>query len=142
MTWNDLKGLRWFMNSYATLAYEEQPVEDIRGVDAVQIMTVHQAKGLEWPVVFLFSMVDGRFPSRMVGRELNWCGIPRDLFDVRRYEGDLEDERRLFYVAITRARDALIISYFRRQRRRMKRSRFIDDLDLSTVTQIQGKKSS
>ena len=122
----DLKGLCWFMNSYATLAYEEQPVEDIRGVDAVQIMTVHQAKGLEWPVVFLFSMVDGRFPSKMVGRELNWCGIPRDLFDVRRYEGDLEDERRLFYVAITRARDALIISYFRRQRRRMKRSRFID----------------
>ena len=135
----DLKGLCWFMNSYATLAYEEQPVEDIRGVDAVQIMTVHQAKGLEWPVVFLFSMVDGRFPSKMVGRELNWCGIPRDLFDVRRYEGDLEDERRLFYVAITRARDALIISYFRRQRRRMKRSRFIDDLDLSTVTQIQGR---
>lgn len=133
----DLKGLCWFMNSYAAWAYEEQSAEDIRGVDAVQIMTVHQAKGLEWPVVFLFSTVDGRFPSRMVGRELNWCGIPRDLFDANRYEGDLEDERRLFYVAITRARDALIISYFKRQKRGMSRSRFIDDLDLSVVTPLE-----
>jgi DNA helicase-2/ATP-dependent DNA helicase PcrA len=128
----DLKGLCWFMNSYAAWAYEEQPAEDIRGVDAVQIMTVHQAKGLEWPVVFLFSTVEGRFPSKMVGRRLNWCGIPRDMFDAHRYEGDLEDERRLFYVAITRARDALIISYFKRQRQG--KSRFISDLDLSVVT--------
>ncbi|MEM3795567.1 MAG: ATP-dependent DNA helicase, partial [Thermoprotei archaeon] len=136
----DLKGLCWFMNSYAAWAYEEQPAQDIRGVDAVQIMTVHQAKGLEWPVVFLFSTVDGRFPSRMVGHELNWCGIPRDLFDVRRYEGDLEDERRLFYVAITRARDALIISYFKRQKRDMRRSRFIDDLDSSVVTPLERRR--
>lgn len=136
----DLKGLCWFMNSYAAWAYEEQSAEDIRGVDAVQIMTVHQAKGLEWPVVFLFSTVDGRFPSRMVGRELNWCGIPRDMFDANRYEGDLEDERRLFYVAITRARDALIISYFKRQKRGMSRSRFIDDLDLSVVTPLERRR--
>jgi DNA helicase-2/ATP-dependent DNA helicase PcrA len=136
----DLKGLCWFMNSYAAWAYEEQPAEDIRGVDAVQIMTVHQAKGLEWPVVFLFSTVEGRFPSKMVGRELNWCGIPRDLFDVRRYEGDLEDERRLFYVAITRARDALVVSYFRRMRKSMSRSQFIDDLDFSVVTPLDRKR--
>lgn len=136
----DLKGLCWFMNSYAAWAYEEQPAEDIRGVDAVQIMTVHQAKGLEWPVVFLFSTVDGRFPSKMVGRELNWCGIPRDLFDARRYEGDLEDERRLFYVAITRARDALVVSYFRRMKKSMSRSQFIDDLDFSVVTALERKR--
>jgi DNA helicase-2/ATP-dependent DNA helicase PcrA len=136
----DLKGLCWFMNSYAAWAYEEQPAEDIRGVDAVQIMTVHQAKGLEWPVVFLFSTVEGRFPSKMVGRELNWCGIPRDLFDARRYEGDLEDERRLFYVAITRARDALVVSYFRRMKKSMSRSQFIDDLDFSVVTALERKR--
>ena len=136
----DLKGLCWFMNSYAAWAYEEQPAEDIRGVDAVQIMTVHQAKGLEWPVVFLFSTVDGRFPSKMVGRELNWCGIPRDLFDARRYEGDLEDERRLFYVAITRARDALVVSYFRRMKKSMSRSQFIDDMDFSVVTPLERKR--
>jgi len=136
----DLKGLCWFMNSYAAWAYEEQPAEDIRGVDAVQIMTVHQAKGLEWPVVFLFSTVEGRFPSKMVGRELNWCGIPRDLFDARRYEGDLEDERRLFYVAITRARDALVVSYFRRMKKSMSKSQFIDDLDFSVVTPLERKR--
>jgi DNA helicase-2/ATP-dependent DNA helicase PcrA len=133
----DLKGLCWFMNSYAAWAYEEQPSEDIRGVDAVQIMTVHQAKGLEWPVVFLFSTVDGRFPSRMVGRAQNWCDIPRDMFDVRRYEGDLEDERRLFYVAITRARDALVVSHFRRIKKSMSPSPFIDDLDFDVITQLQ-----
>jgi DNA helicase-2/ATP-dependent DNA helicase PcrA len=133
----DLKGLCWFMNSYAAWAYEEQPAEDIRGVDAVQIMTVHQAKGLEWPVVFLFSTVDGRFPSKMVGRALNWCDIPRDMFDARRYEGDLEDERRLFYVAITRARDALVVSHFRRLKKSMSRSQFIDDMDLGVVTPLK-----
>jgi len=136
----DLKGLCWFMNSYAASAYEEQPAEDIRGVDAVQIMTVHQAKGLEWPVVFLFSTVEGRFPPRAVGRELDWCGIPRDLFDARRYEGDLEDERRLFYVAITRARDALIISYFRRLKKNMSKSPFIDDLNHTLVTLLGRKR--
>lgn len=125
----DLKGLCWFMNTYATWAYEEQPTDDIHSVNAIQIMTVHQAKGLEWPVVFLFSLVDGRFPSSKVGKELNWCGIPRDMFDVKRYEGSIDDERKLFYVAITRARDALLLSYFKRQKR-SKRSRFIDDLDI------------
>ena len=129
----DLKGLCWFMNGYAAWAYEEQPTEDIRGVDAVQIMTVHQAKGLEWPIVFLFSTVDGRFPSKMVGRMQNWCDIPRNMFDARRYEGDLDDERRLFYVAITRARDALVISFFRKMKNRMRRSRFIDNLDFSVI---------
>lgn len=133
----DLKGLCWFMNSYAAWAYDEQPAEDTRGVDAIQIMTVHQAKGLEWPVVFLFSTVEGRFPSRMVGRELNWCDIPRDMFDASRYEGDLEDERRLFYVAITRARDALVVSHFRRLKKSMSRSQFIDDMDFGVVTPLK-----
>lgn len=135
----DLKGLCWYMNSYAASAYEEQPSEDIRGIDAVQVMTVHQAKGLEWPVVFLFSTVDGRFPSKAVGRKLNWCGLPRDLFDASRYESDLEDERKLLYVAITRARDALIISYFKQMGKRMSRSQFIEDLDFSMVTSLERK---
>ncbi|MEM2966758.1 MAG: ATP-dependent DNA helicase [Candidatus Nitrosocaldaceae archaeon] len=137
----DLKGLCWFMNSYAMRFYEEQSAEDIIGVDAVQIMTVHQAKGLEWPVVFLFSLNDGIFPSKMIGNELNWCGIPRDVFDAKRYEGDLEDERKLFYVAITRARDILILSYFRRKKYRQKRSRFLNDLDHSIIIQLKNNNS-
>jgi len=132
-----LKGLCWFINSYASWAYEEQPVDDIRGVDAVQIMTVHQAKGLEWPIVFLFSINHNRFPSSMIGRELNWCGIPRNLFNAKRYEGSVCDERRLFYVALTRAKDCLIISYYNKHRKKStKRSIFIDDLDLGLITQL------
>jgi DNA helicase-2/ATP-dependent DNA helicase PcrA len=132
----DLKGLCWFMNTYGLQAYEEQPSDDIRGVDAVQVMTVHQAKGLEWPIVFLFATVARRFPAGLVGREQNWCGIPRDMFDVERYEGDLEDERRLFYVAVTRARDALLVSHFRKLTRNVARSRFIDDMALSVATAL------
>lgn len=99
----DLGGLCWFMNSYGLTAYEEQPSDDIRSVDAVQVMTVHQAKGLEWPIVFLFATVNRRFPASKVGRQREWCDVPRDMFEAERYEGDLDDERRLFYVAITRA---------------------------------------
>lgn len=126
----DLKDLCWFMSTYAISAYEEQSSDDIRGVDAVQVMTVHQAKGLEWPTVFLFSTVVRRFPSSMVGREQDWCGVPRDMFDVARYESDKDDERRLFYVAITRAKDALIVSHFSKLTRAVSRSEFIEDMDL------------
>ena len=61
---------------------------------------------------FLFSTVTRVFPSCMVGREQNWCDVPRDMFDVARYESDIDDERRLFYVAIIWARDALVVSHF------------------------------
>jgi len=107
----DLEGLCWYMNSYATGAYEEQPAEDLRGTDALQIMTIHQAKGLEWPVVFVPCLVNRRFPTSKSGEEQDWH-VPKELFDYKRYQGDVEDERRLFYVAITRARDALTISRF------------------------------
>jgi DNA helicase-2/ATP-dependent DNA helicase PcrA len=133
----DLKGLCWFLNTYAVQAYEEQPSDDIRGIEAVQIMTIHQAKGLEWPLVFLFATTNHRFPPRRVGMEQSWCGVPRNMFDVQRYEGDIEDERRLFYVAITRARDALVFSYFRHLTRNVERSVFIEDIDGSVVTNLK-----
>ena len=99
--WNQL--LVWlceYINAYATSAYDEQSPDDVRGIEAVQIMTVHQAKGLEWPVVFVPALVDGRFPSGLAGKPQEWL-IPRDLFDAEKYEGDLESERKLFYVAVT-----------------------------------------
>lgn len=61
--------------------------------DYVVISTVHSAKGLEWPVVHLIHLVDGAFPSDMA---------------LRSREG-LEEEQRLFYVAVTRARDELLL---------------------------------
>ena len=47
----------------------------------------------------------------MVGTAKNWL-IPRDIFNVKRYEGDTEVERKLMYVALTRAKDVLVVSYF------------------------------
>lgn len=114
---DQLAGLHYFINYYANEAYEEQVDESLPVMDAVQIMTVHQAKGLEWPVVFVPCVVGKRFPSKRMGEEREWL-IPRDdkLFPYQRYEGDLDSERRLFYVAITRARDVLVISQFDRVR--------------------------
>jgi DNA helicase-2/ATP-dependent DNA helicase PcrA len=126
---NILGGLCWYMNTYATDAYEEQPVEDLRGVDAVQLMTVHQAKGLEWPVVFLPCLTARRFPTGKAGRQQRWS-IPRNTegFDAERYEGSIEDEKRLFYVAVTRARDVLCMSHFRHINTNQKPSKFIQVL--------------
>jgi len=124
---SSLKGLCWYMNTYATGAYEEQPTEDLRGIQAVQLMTVHQAKGLEWPIVFVPCLTARRFPTSRTGKPQRWH-IPRDMegFDVTRYEGSVEDEKRLFYVAITRAKDTLCLSHFRRLSNSQRPSQFFN----------------
>ena len=78
-------------------------------LDAVSLMTVHASKGLEWPIVFMPSLTAKRFPSAMLGRPQKWL-VPRDRFDVRKYEGELDDERRVFYVGITRAKNWLCLT--------------------------------
>ncbi|MEO0225944.1 MAG: UvrD-helicase domain-containing protein, partial [candidate division WOR-3 bacterium] len=63
--------------------------------DAVKLMTIHSAKGLEFPIVFLTGMVEGQFP------------LLKSLNDQK----DLEEERRLCYVAVTRAQEKIYITY-------------------------------
>ena len=63
--------------------------------ERVRLSTIHQAKGLEWQVVFVIYMVDGRFPS---ARSM-------------KVAEDLEEERRLFYVATTRSKNQLYMTY-------------------------------
>ncbi len=76
--------------------------------DAVQIMTVHQAKGREWPAVFIPALLRNRFPSQKIGGKGVWHLLPRQAVRGQaRYEGTTEDERRLFYVAMTRAQKFL-----------------------------------
>jgi DNA helicase II / ATP-dependent DNA helicase PcrA len=79
-------------------------------VDAVHVMTVHKAKGLEFPVVFLPGLVADRFPARSRREPLP---MPVELVDEILPDGDghVQEERRLFYVAMTRARDELILSH-------------------------------
>jgi DNA helicase-2/ATP-dependent DNA helicase PcrA len=78
--------------------------------DAVAVMTVHKAKGLEFPVVYLPGLVSGRFPATARREPLS---LPVELVDETLPEGDyqLQEERRLFYVGMTRARDELILSH-------------------------------
>lgn len=103
------RGLVILMAQFARDSYRDFGGEDDLTIDAVDLMTVHAAKGLEWPIVFIPAVTGKRFPSSRVGQGPSWI-IPRDLFDADRYEGSINDERRLFYVALTRAREWVSIS--------------------------------
>ena len=79
--------------------------------DAVRIMTIHQSKGLQWPAVFIPQVVRNRFPAKGGGGRTAWHLIPADAFkNSIRYKGGIEDEQRLFYVAMTRSQKFLHIS--------------------------------
>lgn len=80
-------------------------------LDAVSIMTVHQSKGLEYAAVFIPGLNKNFFPAQKVGGKNVWHVIRREwITGSSRFDGDLEDERKLFYVAVTRAKKYLFIS--------------------------------
>ena len=80
--------------------------------DAVTITTVHQAKGMQWPAVFLPCLRRNRFPSqRHGGLGLFHVVPPEAVRDPDRYRGTVEDETRLFYVAATRAQKYLAVTF-------------------------------
>lgn len=106
-----LRGAFWFIkNSIKNLdAYKPQE-------DAVQIMTVHASKGLEFPVVILASIRENGFPSRF--KQIDTESVdytPEEFLGYDKYDGDaesshIEEEERILYVAKTRAEDELILS--------------------------------
>ena len=104
----------WWLQNQAPEYYEEGG-EDVGFAqpDAVQVMTVHQAKGMEWPVVFVPALQKNRFPSTTGGRgRTKWHILPPAAVpDAARYDGSEEDERRLFYVALTRSKKFLYCSF-------------------------------
>ncbi len=80
--------------------------------NAVRIMTVHQAKGMQWPVVFVPALLKNRFPSKKHGGRTVWHLLPKaGVRGQARFEGSLEDERRLFYVAMTRSQKFLHLTW-------------------------------
>lgn len=95
--------------------------------NAVNILTIHSAKGLEFPVVFIVNLVNQRFPTRERKEQIP---IPQELIKEILPLGDyhLEEERRLFYVGLTRARDFLFLTaakYYGEGKRERKLSPFV-----------------
>lgn len=99
------------------------------GPDGVKIMTIHSAKGLEFPFVFVVNLVDKRFPVIERGEAIE---IPQELRKDMAPSGDahLQEERRLFYVAMTRAKRGLFFTSSRDYggQRKKKISRFLHEL--------------
>ena len=125
---NDDKSLSAFLQEIALLTtVDEDKSED---QDMVTLMTIHSAKGLEFPYVYVVGMEEDLFPSQM-------------MLSSRR---ELEEERRLFYVAITRAKQKISLSYALTRYRfgRLKScepSRFLEEID-PTYVMINKKLSS
>jgi DNA helicase-2/ATP-dependent DNA helicase PcrA len=85
---------------------------DLDEGDAVHVLTYHKAKGLEFPVVYMVGLADDRFPTRSRGDQFS---LPDSLLPEPMPDGDhhLAEERRLFYVGMTRAQEALVLSWAR-----------------------------
>lgn len=118
---NEDKSLATFLQSVSLLTNADAD-EDPADRDKVTMMTIHSAKGLEFNRVFLVGLEEDLFPSQMMLQS----------------QQDLEEERRLFYVAVTRAEKKLMISYAesRYQFGRLKAcepSRFLNELDPNFV---------
>ena len=88
---------------------EPQAVEADPDLEAVRVLTVHRAKGLEFPVVFVVNLVLQKFPTN---RRQDPIELPPELYREPVAAGDFhrEEERRLFYVAMTRARELLVFT--------------------------------
>ncbi|MBQ4770203.1 DNA helicase II [Pectobacterium versatile] len=119
----DLMPLQAFLSHAALEAGEGQADAN---QDAVQLMTLHSAKGLEFPQVFIVGMEEGMFPSQMSLDE----------------GGRLEEERRLAYVGVTRAMQKLTITYAESRRLYGKEayhrpSRFVGELPEECVEEVR-----
>ncbi len=115
---NNLKTLDEFMQEITLLTSVDKEDEKDTNNDKVSMMTIHAAKGLEFPYVYIVGLEENLFPSQL---SLN-------------SRADLEEERRLFYVAITRAEKQATLSYATMRYRfgnvtYCEPSRFIDEID-------------
>lgn len=100
--------------TYQAPGYYEESDEDsgYAAPDAVTISTVHRAKGMQWPAVFVPCLRKNRFPSRRAGGRNAFHVLPIEAVpNGERYRGTLAEETRLFYVAVTRAKKFLYATF-------------------------------
>src|SRR5207253_4863217 len=111
------------------LSGEDEEPASVDATDAIQVMTIHQSKGLEFDVVFVPSLVEGRLPQS--GRSPRF-ELPASVLEplVRGREDVVAEERRLLYVAMTRARRRLYLTRAIHYEggRRWRESRFLDEV--------------
>lgn len=112
-----------------TALQEQHKGKSLAGDDKLVMSTIHQSKGLEWDSVFLINLVSGAFPNERAALE----------------DGGIEEERRLFYVALTRARKNLYLSYVmiggRQHELIVSPSPFIEEIDQALI-EIEDKNDS
>jgi DNA helicase II / ATP-dependent DNA helicase PcrA len=125
---NEDKGLSNFLQTVSLLTTADNK-EDEKDNDRVTMMTIHGAKGLEFNHVYIVGLEEDLFPSQMMLQS----------------KADLEEERRLFYVAITRAEKKLFMSYAesRYQYGRLKPcepSRFLEEIDIKFLNYPKNSK--
>lgn len=114
---------------------------DFEDEDVVKVMTVHGSKGLEFETVFLVDLVDKRFPTINRSEKIS---IPDALIREKLPEGKnihIEEERRLFYVALTRSKTNLFLSSARDYggAREKKPSLFIEEAGISSILSEKSK---
>jgi len=100
-----LQYLCGYIQAYAKKSFDEAtPIDNANNV--IHILTIHQAKGLEFDYVFIPMLVEKRFP--VFAKQKRWL-IDNSLFNAERYYDSEDNERRLFYVAVTRAKKGLYL---------------------------------
>jgi len=103
--------------------------KDLTQGEGVNLLTVHASKGLEFKEVYIVDLMDGRFPNKRLASQA----------------GEIEEERRLFYVAVTRAEEVLYLSYAKRddiKKRDFEPSQFLEEAGLYNKGKVWNQKST
>ena len=127
---NDIEDFTEYLSFASNFEIEEQNLEE----QSVVISTIHGVKGMQYPVVIIPDLVENKLPTRY---QKDKFSIPKELLKGIQSEFDekelhIQEERRLFYVAITRAKEKLLITYAKRygdNKTDSKTSRFLTEID-------------
>ncbi|MGO8671464.1 MAG: ATP-dependent helicase [Capsulimonadaceae bacterium] len=115
------------------VAAQNKATQDAPSGDAVEMMTIHRAKGLEWPIVFICGFAYGMIPHH---RSLRWFDDEK----TRLVPDSIEEERRLAYVAITRAKERAYLTWpLAHQTRTLSRSPFLAEMESLGCEVVEGE---